>query len=315
MTTRRTVLSGTVAAAAAAGLAEPRRARAAGAAQNVPVPIAVLPNGKVVMRVWINGTGPYLFFMDTGASASAIQSDLARKLGLKFTRGETVDGVGGEEIEGVYLAAEARFGPYLRQKGVAFGGMPNFKGAAAGLVAAGFLTTLPSVLDYGAREIRIYTHGAPDLSDFTPVKSYLSTEDPHASEMIYVYLTIDGVPLKLMVDTGADTHVFLYPSTVRAHGLWDKYGQGTSGKSRGITGAIDATRTVTMPDFELSDVTVPHLPVTMMDPASHNENNGADGLLGSRFLELFAMAVTQKGIALRPIARPAPAAPSSTAAQ
>jgi len=60
---------------------------------------------------------------------------------------------------------------------------------------------------------------------------------------------------------------------------------------------------------------VPHLPVTMMDPASHNENDGVDGLLGSRFLELFAIAITQKGIALRPIAQPVPATPSSAASQ
>jgi hypothetical protein len=290
---------------AVTGLAAfPVLARAQDQAQYIPVPVGITGDGKVMMRVWINGAGPFVFLMDTGSSASGIQSALAGKLGLKSTRGQAVDGVGGREIESVYLAAEARFGPYLHQHGVAFDAMPRFRESAAGLIAAGFLTRRPSVLDYGASEIRIYTSSGPDLRDFTPVKSSFFTPDPRASQMIVVSVILDGVPLRLLVDTAAAAHVLLYPSVVRTYHLWDRYGPGTPNRSIGVTGAVDATRMVTMPDFAMSDVTVPSLPVTLMDPAAHNENDGIDGLLGARFLKSFAIAFTRKGIAFRPVAQP-----------
>jgi len=306
MSTRRNILVG-----AAALAAMPAVARAEDGAEYVPVPIVVTPGYRIAMTLRINGTGPYVFIMDTGADASGIRSDLARSLGLKFTSGQSFSGVGGEEIEGIYLAKEVQFGPYLHQKGVAFSGMPHFK-ICAGLVAAGFLTTLPSVLDCGAKEIRIYTRGLPDLGEFVPVDSYLDARDPYGSAQIYVHVTIAGVPLKLLVDTGAPYHMVVFPSVVRAHGLWDKYGAGVEGKTSGISGTIVSIREVSMPDFALSDVMVPHLPVTLMNPDAHNDNNGVDGVLGMRFLELFAVAITKKGMALRPLAGAASAASSAS---
>ncbi len=308
MTTRRDILAGALAAAAL-----PALARADEGGQYVPVPFFITPGDKIGINVHINGSGPYLFAVDSGADVSCIQSDLAQKLGLKFTRGTVSGGLGGEEIEGVYLAKAVRFGPYLPQRDVAFDGLSHFKSRLSGLVAAGFLTTLPSVLDFGAREIRIYTKGTPDLSGFIPVDSRLDASSPAVSARIFVHVTIDGVPLKLLVDTGSPPYVLLFPSVVRAHGLWDKYGAGTPGKGEGTTGVVSSTRLVTMPDFALSDVTLPHVPVSLMDPAGHNENDGSDGLLGLRFLEMFTVAITSKGMALRPIAPPATAASSSAA--
>jgi len=308
MTTRRDIWVG-----AAALAAMPVAACADDAALFVPVPFAVTAAGKAVISVRINGNGPYPFVVDTGASVSAIQADLAEQLGLKFVNGTAISGVGGEQVEAVYLAKAVQFGPYLHQKGVTFGGLTRLKSPFSGLVAAGFLTTRPSVLDYGAKEIRIYTKGMPDLSAFIAVDSYLDAPNPHLSMHIYVHIMIDGIPLKLMVDTGAPSHVVIYPSIVRDRGLWDKYGAGVPGKVEGVTGAITGVREVVMPNFALGDVTVPHLPVTLMDPTAHNENNGIDGLLGSRFLQMFAVAITAKGMALRPIAQSGPAAASSSA--
>lgn len=58
-----------------------------------------------------------------------------------------------------------------------------------------------------------------------------------------------------------------------------------------------------MPDFTLSDIAIPRLPVKLMDPRFEQDDLGADGLLGSQFLKLFSMAVTQTGMALRPNAQ------------
>ncbi len=300
MTTRRDILGGGIALAALPGLA-----LAQDAAQYIPVPFEVTNDGMIVIQVRINGGAAYPFIMDTGSSASGMLFSLARRLDLKSKRSLQVNGIGSKGETGVFLADEAQFGPYLHQKGVAFTGIPVLPGGFSGLIAAGFLTTAPSILDYGAKEIRVYVRGVPDLSDFVTVKSFFVQPDFKGSEMIGVNVTIDGIPLRLLVDSGADAHVLLFPSTVRDHHLWDKYGEGAKSDMAAVTGIAIHNRVVTMPNFALSDVTVPNLPVTLMDPAARNENNGVDGLLGSRFLKLFAMGVVHKSVAFRPIAQAA----------
>ena len=298
MTTRRQVLIG-----AGAAIALPGVVRAQDAAQYIPVPIDVTPEGSAIVQVCINGGAFHPFIVDTGSSASGILFSLAQRLDLKPQRSLKVNGIGSAGRTQVFLADEAQFGPYLHQKGVALAGIPNLAGGYAGLIAAGFLTTAPSILDYGAKEIRVYVRGAPDLSDFVTVKSFFLQPDWAGSEMIGVNVTLDGIPLKLLVDSGADAHVLLFPSTVRGHHLWEKYGQGATSDLVAVTGAVVHNRIITVPNFALSDVTVPNMPVTLMDPAGHNENNGVDGVLGARFLKLFAMGVVHKSVAFRPIAQ------------
>ncbi len=315
MTTRRKIVGGMMAAAALPGLARAQDApqdAAQAAAQYIPVPFTMTADGTIVIDVRINGGAVYPFALDTGSSASGMLYPLAARLGLKPLRTKKVNGVGSTGVTGVFLADEAQFGPYLHQKGVAFTGIRSLGGGYSGLLAAGFLTTAPSILDYGAKEIRVYVRGEPDLSDFITVKSFFLQPDADGSEMIGVNVTIDGISMRLLVDSGADAHVLLFPSTVRGHDLWDKYGEGAKADLFAVTGAASHDRVVTMPDFALSDVTVPHLPVTLMDPAGHNENSGVDGLLGSRFLRLFAMGVVPKRVAFRPIAQTVPAAAAAS---
>ena len=148
-----------------------------------------------------------------------------------------------------------------------------------------------------------YVRGQPSLDGYVPVKSYINGEDRFSSPKIFVFATIDGLPLRLQVDTGSPAALLIFPSVVKAHGLWDKYGDGKASKSTGVTGDSVPAREVMMPDFALSDITIPHLPVKVMDPNGHQENMGVDGLLGAGFLKMFCMAVSHTGVAFRPNAQ------------
>jgi len=263
------------------------------------LPVTITDGGKVLLPLTINGQGPFSFLVDTGADGSSILTTLAQSLHLPFAESRSRRGVGGEDIASVYRAKQVIFGGQLRQNDVALGGVSRLGPNEDGLVAAGIVTTLPSEIDFGRSEIRIYLHGLPDISRYRPVKSYIDRDSARASAKIYCSAVIDGIPLKLLVDTGASVDLLLFPSTVKAHGLWDKYPDASAARTLGITGAINVAREVIVPDFAIGDITVPHLPVKMMDPESHNDNEGVDGLLGARFLKLFSVAVLPTGMMLR----------------
>lgn len=82
---------------------EPKVGPAAGGAQNVGLYVVQGPDGSTLAfaPVFINGQGPYAFALDTGASHSVIDEDLAEELGLP-SAGPDI------EITGVAATAEAR---------------------------------------------------------------------------------------------------------------------------------------------------------------------------------------------------------------
>ena len=269
----------------------------------IRMPVTFTEVGAPLIDVMINAEGPYSFVIDTGASSSGVRDELAQTLKLPVIRKLNTNGLGGKVLPlTLYSAQEIIYGTNLRQANVALTGFPHFgvRNGRMGMLPAGFLTTLPSQLDYEAKEIRLYRGAWPDLSDFTPVKSYLSAENPGESQKIYLTVVIDGMPLKVLLDTGSGDELVLFPRIVKSKGLWNRFAVYRDLKRRGVTGAITATRLVTMPNFAIGDIKLDSLPVMLMDPAGHNSDFNIDGILGTRFISQYTLAVNgSKGIALK----------------
>ncbi len=296
MTTRRqilTALSWLVAAIPGASWAQDGVIR---------MPVDFTDVGAPIIKVMIDGQGPYRFMIDTGAFASGIRYRLGQSLKLQVAGNSRISGLGfGIEDVDIYMAREVVFAGAFKQSGVALLGLTHIGGLIDidGLLAAGFLTSFPSQLDYESREIRIYPHHAPALEGFVTLPSYLET-GASGSAKIVVKLTIDGMALKVGLDTGSGSELLLFPDTVRDKGLWDKYPPFRDGISTGVTGKFSPTRLVTMPHFTSGGLTLESLPVKLMDPQTNHERNSLQGLLGSRLLRQFTMAVNgEKGVAFR----------------
>jgi predicted aspartyl protease len=269
----------------------------------IHIPLTFTEVGKPLIDVMINAEGPYSFVIDTGASTSGVRDELAQTLKLPVIRKLNTNGLGGKVLPlTLYSAHEIVYGTNVRQANVALTGFPHFgvRDGRMGILPAGFLTTLPSQLDYEAKELRLYRGAWPDLNDFTPVKSYLSAENPGESQKIYLTVVIDGDPLKVLLDTGSSDELLLFPRVVKSKGLWNRFAVYRDLKRRGVTGATTATRLVTMPNFAIGDIKLDSLPVMLMDPAGHDGNFNVDGILGTRFLSQYTLAVNgSKGIALK----------------
>ena len=290
MLSRRTIMTGAAAAAVVPGLAR--------AQTPVRVPVTFSPAGTPFVSVVINGQGPYRFIVDTGADSHAIRDSLVAPLKLRFLTGTRYSGIGGTDASGFYTADDVVFGGALRQTKVLLQALPHLA-PVDGLLSAGFLTDFPSELDYGAAEIRLYPAGRPDLSLYSPIPSAIETHDRRLSPRLLCDLSLDGVRLRALVDTGSEAELMLTPRVVGPHDLWDKYPQFRRAISEGVTGDRVAVRIVTMPDLRIGTIRVPSVKVSLLDPQSPSA--GYDAILGSRFLRHFSLAVNAGTIALRPI--------------
>ena len=299
MISRRNILAGGLALAATPSWAH------ADASGPVHIPVDFSQYGMPILSVTIGGKGPFRFALDTGAETNLIKPDLAKSLGLQAIDSVQTYALNGHALAQQYLADNIVFGGGLRQSRISVLALSDI-GDYDGMLAAGFLTSLPSELDYGAGEIRLYPSGGPNLAGYLPIPGGIEQFDSQTSPRMFCQLTIDGLTLKVMIDTGSPRELLLYPDAVRTNKLWDKYPTFTPEISRGATGATSAARVVTMPDLRLGDIHVASLDVKLLDPTGHQASNHHQGLLGSQFLQNFSLTVGRGKVALRPNADTAP---------
>jgi hypothetical protein len=194
-----TFLAAAVAPLAALGSGSPSRpAPTPGKADDdEPLPVgavtlaedeAVVPmeswGGRPVVRIRINGEGPYPFILDTGASGSLLLDSLARRLGLPVTREVDVMSPGSSAPlkTSVVTIGEIRLGAAtLRGSAMAamdLEGMLGGPGAPVGVLsAAGFPGHLVT-LDYPGRLVRLRAGSLP----------------PADGRSVFAYEALDGLP-------------------------------------------------------------------------------------------------------------------------
>ena len=198
--------------------AAPRRRRGGPSAPTGPMAAptsTVLPPGGVevpmlrhghmpAVRVMVNGKGPFLFAIDTGAAGTArIDAGLAQRLGLS-TVGEVRGGdpsgrnaetlavhavdaieIGGARFEGVHAAA--------RDMSALPGAAET--GAADGILGFGLFADCLVTLDYPANVVRLergeVAASAPGVVGFTTDRGVPTID-----------VTVAGRPLKAHVDSG-----------------------------------------------------------------------------------------------------------------
>lgn len=132
-------------------------------AQN-PVKIKSTPEGFLIVPVFINGSGPYQFVLDTGTNCTLIRQKLLPKLGIREgkdvplkvingmigTREVSLDKVGVGSVGVAGLQAIALDGSLIEQ----------YAGKAAGVLGEDFLRHFDILLDNRAKELTLDSEGA-----------------------------------------------------------------------------------------------------------------------------------------------------------
>ncbi len=184
----------------------------------VTTPFVLGPQGQIVVRVAVNGTGPHAFLVDTGASGSVITGDLQEALGAPAVARTTVTTPLGDELRVVARIDRIEIGG----AGVAVLAtvVPpgSFDGAAGvkGLIGQDVLASRRYTIDFGRRRIGWHEAALP------PTREMALRLVPQGERFV-VDLPQRARPLRLVPDTGAEALVLfdhgdgrLPPATVTA---------------------------------------------------------------------------------------------------
>jgi Aspartyl protease/Domain of unknown function (DUF4124) len=142
------------------------------------------------------------------------------------------------------------------------------------------LTTIPPVYRDGARDIGAPTPGPQQAPSPATVAGVVI---PYAGGPLVVDALLNGVPLRLVLDTGAD-RTLISPAAMARAGF-DVAG-GPAVHIRGVTGDAVATL-VSVPRLDLAGTRVGPVAVVVHALAGQ----GVDGLLGRDVLDAFTLTV------------------------
>ncbi len=256
------------------------------------IPLRFNAAGLPHVAVSFGDKGPYRFVIDSGASVNGVNVKLAPELGLLARTKARITGMGGSEITPVYLVRDITINATHLYDELIFIGLrnPPFVGAA-GMLGAGFVAGRPTELDFDAGELRVSE--AVDFRDYTMLPSRRLSPGP-TDHRVMVEVTLDGMPLKLLIDTGASAEISLNSACVQRLKLWDRYPVLASGHTVDINSARVQRRTVKIPDFKLGAFTISATPVSLAPPGVQR-SDASDGVIGMRSLRRFGVCFDGAG--------------------
>lgn len=158
--------------------------------------------GRVLVKVMVNGQGPFPFIVDTGASHSTISPSLAATLGLKSSSTETIElsGITGSAVVSAVTVEKLQAGTWTIENTAMPVLWAPVMADAQGILGAAGLSGESLVIDF--QHDRVLIAGAVDpaiVSEATRV---------HAERLTDGMMTIDarvgGIRLKAVIDTGSE---------------------------------------------------------------------------------------------------------------
>ncbi len=269
-------------------------------AQEISVPIAVTRSRRIMTSLTIHNQGPFYFFIDTGAFISGIRPSLARKLGLRRVESMRTSGLGGSDYTQIYEATDVVFGESFRVKAMAMGGLEILESRDyEGFLATGFLTGVPSQLDFEASRIHFQSGGEKfDITGYHPWPS--RREQQGAGEKIYVDVMIDGIKANCLLDTGAPQALILHSRFVRERKLWDRFANPENRVAAGVHGDKVKSRFVHADSLEIGGFPIKGAPVTLLDPEGTSGFELDDGIIGMGAIGRFNHIFAKDGLLVKP---------------
>jgi hypothetical protein len=250
-----------------------------------------LRDERVLIEARINGQGPYLFAIDTGAVVSGVEEGIARQLDLPVLRKVNLLG---RQFD-LFKASDLVLGGAVRQADAALFGLKGNLRGASGLIAAGMVTTFDSTLDFERAEWRVYPAGLTERPGYERLNSWVRVDaGANGSKRIGLEAVLDGKPLKLLVDTGMPRTVVLERDVGRRLGYWDDSRPFAPVASSGIAGvAPKPSRALRGGLLQIGSQRFETPVVTVQDGPPPQQDY--DGIIGLPVLERMNLSVDSRG--------------------
>ncbi|MGE3465907.1 MAG: aspartyl protease family protein [Pyrinomonadaceae bacterium] len=262
-------------------------------AQTAVVDVPMIMRGPMpAVEVMVNGKGPFLFAIDTGASGQArADSSLVAKLSLPDAgevRGTDGSGSAGTQMKVVILDSVKIGGLEVRSVSAPsrnYNLSPNLP-KIDGILGFGFFADHLLTLDYAGKRVKITQGKLPaangkDILDFKAARGGAPSLD----------LTIGGTKVMAHIDTGNTVGQFVLPSAT-AEKLTFIGEPVVKGRARTVTSEIEIKEVKIKEMIKLGQFEFPQ-PLITFPGVSHDVN------MGSRALADLSVTFDQKNKRLR----------------
>lgn len=162
--------------------------------------------GRIMAPVYLNGRGPFLFIVDTGANRTVLSPDTARELGINIDTSARaiVHGVTGSESAPLARVRELRVGRIVRRDVMMPVVSSRVHAEADGMLGADNLAGTRLTVDFRRNRI--------DISDSRAAPSRASSAVAMRAEMRFGLLPmvrgrVAGVAIDAVIDTGAERSI------------------------------------------------------------------------------------------------------------
>ncbi len=219
--------------------------------------------GRIMAPVMVNGLGPFLFIVDTGATRSAISPSLAARLGLtpSFDRPMTVHGTTGSEAVASVLLEKLQAGDIvMERRHLPVVASRVFSGADGILGVEGF-DRMRITVDFSTDRIRISRYRPARM----PGNWYRVPVRLRAGRLMVTNARIGRVPVMAVIDTGAERslgNVALRNALRRQSGAEHNPAES---QVIGATGGEQSATTIMSPLISLGETALARVNVTFAD--------------------------------------------------
>jgi predicted aspartyl protease len=234
------------------------------------------PQGAIIVPVYLNGTGPIPFLLDTGSNASVMSPEMAAALGAKIVARTTITSAGGQKDAVVAKIEQLAIGAVTASSVLATIAStrdlnPSDVAASGrnvqGVIGQDVLAPLRYTIDYPAHQI--VWHDGPVK---VPRRATVFELEPHDDRFL-IRLPQEHRVLRLVPDTGTEALVLFQKDGVARPSLT------LAGGPIGLTGlgGTRAARPVRVPELRIGSTTLSNVVAVVVD--SESASPLADGLL------------------------------------
>jgi len=248
---------------------------------SLPIPTQFTAAG-IVVRVTVAGRG-LDFLLDSGASASVIDANVARELGLTVVQQRSFEFMGTVK-DGLTMISDLAVGD-IHARHFAIDAIPfSLKDGdhqIVGLLGADFFASARVAIDFGAQTVTMLSPAAA-----LPSTGWTKLPIEVTNLVPYTHASFNGVRGTFVVDTGA-TDTLLFPHYF-ANFKADKPGE-VIGRMEGISGELHDYRKYQFSRLDLGDLAFTDVSADVMSGQNTELMIGADGLLGRNIWNNFSM--------------------------
>jgi predicted aspartyl protease len=261
-------------------------------AQSADVPFEFIHN-EIVVKVMIDGKGPYNALIDTGTDPSAVDIKTAKQIDIKLDRKGRKSAGSGTEINLNYACkfTEVSIGTIraadVEAAAIDLSRLSDRMGVQIdAILGYSFLRKRIVQFDYPRSVIRFFER--------SPIQSggqrTVTVPFRYKDNVLIEGVTVNGRAVTANLDTGSSGAFQLSPQAVKELGLSEEAARGVTKRGVGYNGTYESREGI-IKNISIGSISIDNAPVTFLDAGTGHDDVSWSINIGNGFMKDFVVTV------------------------